>query len=64
MRAFGQLLHDLRSEASRIARSGHVDWWVERTDKGVCFEDDAAKQSFLSVCENLGVQHYDPSTVG
>ena len=45
VRAFGQLLDDLRSEASRIARGGHFDWWVERADKGLCFyaEDEEEK---------------------
>jgi hypothetical protein len=60
VRAFGQLLDALRSEASRIAKGGKVDWWVERTDKGVCFcfEDEETKNSFVSVCENLGVHHH------
>ena len=61
VRAFGGVLDQLRSEASRIAKGGHADWWVERTDKGICFcfENAEAKNAFVSICENLGVQHHD-----
>ena len=60
VRAFGRDLDELRSQASRIAKGSHVDWWVERHDKGICFcfEDDIAKSKFVSICENFGVQHY------
>ena len=61
VRAAGHRSDDLRSEASRIARTSKVDWWVERTDKGLrfCFEDSLAKQMFASFCENLGLAHQD-----
>ena len=49
------------SEASRIAKGSKVDWWVERTDKGVCFcfESREVKKHFASFCGSLGVQHHD-----
>ncbi len=61
VRAFGRALDQLRSEASRIAKGSKLDWWIERTDKGACFcfEDPAAKETFLSVCERFGVKHQD-----
>ena len=61
VRAAGRLLDELRSEASRIAKGSKIDWWVERTDKGVCFcfESDEVKRRFSSYCKNLGVQHHE-----
>jgi hypothetical protein len=61
VRAFGRQLDLLRSEASRIAKGGKIDWWVDRTDTGVCFcfENGEAKAAFASICQNLGVQHLE-----
>jgi hypothetical protein len=61
VRAFGRQLDELRSEASRIAKRGRFDWWVERTDKGACFsfESSEAEAAFASMCQNVGVQHLE-----
>jgi hypothetical protein len=61
VRAFGRQLDLLRSEASRIAKGGKIDWWVDRTDTGVCFcfENLEAKAAFASICQNFGVQHLE-----
>ena len=59
VRAAGRQLDELRSEASRIAKGAHVDWWVERAENGICFgfADAEARNSFARACENIGVQH-------
>jgi hypothetical protein len=61
VRAYGRHLDGLRSEASRIARGSKVDWWTEKTDKGTsfCFESDEVKKQFITVCENVAVQHHN-----
>jgi hypothetical protein len=57
VRAYGRQLDQLRAEASRIARGGKIDWWIEQADKGMrfCFEDAEAKKSFASIYKNFAV---------
>ena len=59
VRAAGRNSDILRLEASNIAKSSKVDWWVERTDKGTCFffEDLSSKKQFAAFCEKIGVPH-------
>jgi hypothetical protein len=61
VRAYGKQLDQLRGEASRVARSCKVDWWVESAGKGTkfCFEDSESKASFASVCKNLNIQYIE-----
>jgi hypothetical protein len=61
VRAAGPQLDQLRAEASAIAKSSKVDWWVERTEKGTCFyfEDASSKKQFTAFCEKIDVPHLD-----
>jgi hypothetical protein len=51
----------LRAEASRIARQGEADWWVEKQDKGThfCFGSREAKAAFAQLCESQSVHCSD-----
>jgi hypothetical protein len=57
VRVSGRRLDQLRAEASRIARTSNIDWWIERADKGMrfCFEDAEAKRAFAAICGNFAV---------
>jgi hypothetical protein len=61
VRAAGRQLDELRLEASRIAKGKTIDWWVDRTDRGVhfCFEDADAMNSFAVACERFGLPHQE-----
>lgn len=51
----------MRGEASRISRANKIDWWIERDVRGTrfYFEDAETKRAFVSICENVGVSHFD-----
>lgn len=55
--AVGRQLDLLRAEASRVAKSSKVDWWIERVQGGsrFCFENAKAKNEFALICDNFGV---------
>ncbi len=61
VRAHGRQLDQLRGEASRISRANKIDWWIERDVRGTrfYFEDAETKRAFVSICENVGVSHFD-----
>jgi hypothetical protein len=61
VRAAGRQLDLLRGEASRIAKSSNVDWWIDRAEIGTrfCFEDPKAKDSFAVACDNFGIPCQD-----
>ncbi|WP_247338155.1 hypothetical protein [Bradyrhizobium sp. CW4] len=61
VRAAGRQLDLLRGEASRIAKSNKVDWWIDRAEVGTrfCFEDAKAKESFALTCDNFGIPCQD-----
>lgn len=51
----------LRAEASRVARQGEADWWVEKQDKGThfCFGSSEAKAAFAQLCKSQSVHCSD-----
>lgn len=61
VRAAGRQLDLLRGEASRIAKGGNGDWWIDQAEVGTrfCFEDKKAKESFALACDNFGIPCQD-----
>ncbi|WP_342737171.1 hypothetical protein [Bradyrhizobium sp. B117] len=57
VRAAGKQLDLLRGEASRIAKAANVGWWTDRAEIGIrfCFEDPKPKESFVLICDSLGI---------